>query len=121
MVVVGSESYSPSRGSDASLATLLTHRADQALGLIEEAQGRSAPRDSSLFRVEIEALLDLDRASEVLTKLESRYCPNCPMKALVSYAQAAFVAGFCLARTQRMPRRGKGEGPDAARLQSTMK
>ena len=102
-------------------AYLLTHRADQALGLIEEAQGRSAPRDSSLFRVEIEALLDLDRASEVLTKFESSL-PELPNEALVSYAQAAFVADD-LPRADAADAEAlrRSEGPDAARLQSTMR
>ena len=102
-------------------AFLLTHCADKALALIEEARARGAPSDSSLFRVEMEALSDLGRAPEVLTKFESKL-PELPDEALVSYTQVAVSEGD-LARVEAagaeaMRRTGK---PGAERLQTALR
>lgn len=102
-------------------AYLLIHRADDALALIEEARARGAPSDSSLVRVEMEALRDLGRAPKVLTKFESKL-PELPDEALVSYAQIAVFEDDLVrveaAGAEAMRRTGQ---PEADRLQTSLR
>jgi len=72
-------------------AYLLIGEPQEAVALIEEARARGVSTDS-LYRVEIEALCDLGRAQEALTRLV-KSLPQLPSDGLVAYGQAALAAG----------------------------
>ncbi|RJG09039.1 tetratricopeptide repeat protein [Pseudomonas cavernicola] len=102
-------------------AYLLTERPQEALALIEEARALGAASDESLFRVEIEALCDLDRPQEALIRVEASL-PQLPDDGLLAYAQAAVLArnleklDAAWAEGQR-----RTASPDAERLNRTLR
>lgn len=93
-------------------AYLLTGRPQDAEALIEEVRARGAYNES-LFRVEIEALTDLERPQEAVTRLEASL-PQLPNDGLVAYGQAALTAGdlerFKAAHAEGLQRTASSDG-----------
>lgn len=102
-------------------AYLLTEQPQDALALFEETRARGVVLDESLFRIEIEALCDLGRPQEALTRLEDSLT-QFPDDALVAYARAALVAKdlvrFEVARAEGQRRTAS---PDRERLEITLR
>lgn len=102
-------------------AMLLLKRPADALALMRDERTRNLHPAESLYRVEIEALCDLDRAEEMLATFGSDL-QNLPNDALVAYAQAAAGkgAGASLDAAAAEAQRRTGQ-PDADRLQQALR
>lgn len=102
-------------------AYLISGRPQEALTLIEDARERGAASDESLFCVEIEALQDLGRSQEALTRFGASLS-QLPAEGLIAYAQAAMIAkSLEKLEEARAEAQSRTTSPDSDRLNRALR